>query len=482
MQSLTPDVGSVGQCVRTLNTSKEKEVTKALHTLTSYLDSESQSTIPSAQQAEFSRAHYTRAQQFLIININADWFQLHSRCPAHRIVLVLMDGIVAVTGPRLMALPDLTANQLHHHNKTLFLPQLYYLLLARGMLPALERTCQALRDGKYCSLTFFGQGTGQGLCSGTWWPDALSRIMGNLVLKNKKAQFVITCKLLLLQYKYETHVLLRILLGYLAQDRERRSDGGVAIRRGKTRDEVHGDVRPGTVGDRQRLEETSRSLPGSLVLCSNCASGDECGHVRDHGRPPKALSHKGQGPTGARMAGQPGGVGPLQDLAKRRVDDELTPYDMSADQEMNPNRPVAGHFFFPLLRNYDRPQVTFDLLGIDHLVLGRLIHTLALLMHLAVNAPMGRALLDFVWAVRYRIDQRVRRGVLFAVCSVFLSMPSQSLLVELRDQLFETRAWLADVAEGDPDADCGNLAVQSLVLLENSLKTGLDPAPLGLLS
>ncbi|XP_035609518.1 telomere length regulation protein TEL2 homolog [Oncorhynchus keta] len=74
----------------------------------------------------------------------------------------------------------------------------------------------------------------------------------------------------------------------------------------------------------------------------------------------------------------------------------------------------------------------------------------------------------------------VRQGVLFAVCSVFLSMPSQSLLVELRDQLFETRAWLADVAEGDPDGDCGNLAVQSLVLLENSLKTGLDPAPLGL--
>ncbi|KAK6329031.1 hypothetical protein J4Q44_G00010090 [Coregonus suidteri] len=40
----------------------------------------------------------------------------------------------------LVALPDLTANQLHHHNKTLFLPQQYYPLLARGMLTALERT------------------------------------------------------------------------------------------------------------------------------------------------------------------------------------------------------------------------------------------------------------------------------------------------------------------------------------------------------
>lgn len=81
--------------------------------------------------------------------------------------------------------------------------------------------------------------------------------------------------------------------------------------------------------------------------------------------------------------------------------------------------------------------MTFDLLGSDHLVLGRLIHTLGLFMHLAVNSPvqheflllwpikdtvffynasvilfqiaaqMGCALLDFVWAVRYHADQYV---------------------------------------------------------------------------
>ncbi|CAG04350.1 unnamed protein product, partial [Tetraodon nigroviridis] len=144
-----------------------------------------------------------------------------------------------------------------------------------------------------------------------------------------------------------------------------------------------------------------------------------------------------------------------------------------------PNRyaPVAGHFFFPLLRNYDRPQVTFDLLGSDHLVLGRLIHTLGVFMHLAVNAPvatqMGRALLDFIWSIRYHVDQVVRRGVLFAVCSLFLSVNSQTLLTDFSDQLFETRSWLADVAEGDPDGDCRKLAVQSLVLLDKSLKKQL---------
>ncbi|XP_076827292.1 telomere length regulation protein TEL2 homolog [Brachyhypopomus gauderio] len=145
-----------------------------------------------------------------------------------------------------------------------------------------------------------------------------------------------------------------------------------------------------------------------------------------------------------------------------------------------PNRyaPVAGYFFFPLLRNYDRTQTTFDLLGSDHLVLGRLMHTLGLLMHLAINAPvatqMGKALLDFVWAVRFHTDQMVRRGVLFAVCAVFLSMPCENLLMELSDDLLETRVWLADVAENDPDADCRSLAVQSLVLLERNLKTHLQ--------
>ncbi|KFZ51661.1 Telomere length regulation protein TEL2, partial [Podiceps cristatus] len=46
---------------------------------------------------------------------------------------------------------------------------------------------------------------------------------------------------------------------------------------------------------------------------------------------------------------------------------------------------VAGHFFFPLIQHFDRPLTTFDLLGEDHFVLGRLVHTLAILMYLAVN-------------------------------------------------------------------------------------------------
>ncbi|KAM8778708.1 telomere length regulation protein TEL2 homolog isoform 1-T2 [Rhynchonycteris naso] len=141
---------------------------------------------------------------------------------------------------------------------------------------------------------------------------------------------------------------------------------------------------------------------------------------------------------------------------------------------------VAGYFFFPLIQGFDRPLVTFDLLGDDQLVLGRLAHTLGVLMYLAVNTtmavPMGKALLEFVWALRFHVDTYVRRGLLSAISSVLLSVPAERLLADLPDELLEARSWLADVAEKDPDEDCRMLAVKALLLLEK-LKDKLLPLP-----
>ncbi|XP_045318009.1 telomere length regulation protein TEL2 homolog isoform X1 [Leopardus geoffroyi] len=172
---------------------------------------------------------------------------------------------------------------------------------------------------------------------------------------------------------------------------------------------------------------------------------------------------------------------------------------------------VAGYFFFPLIQHFDRPLVTFDLLGEDQLVLGRLAHTLGALMYLAVNTTvsgrrsrwlssrwaspwpwgwvvgthlwvpgplptglccfkvavtMGKALLEFVWTLRFHSDAYVRRGLLSAVSSVLLSVPAERLLADLPDELLETRSWLADVADRDADEDCRMLAVKALLLLE----------------
>ncbi|TDG98124.1 hypothetical protein EPR50_G00215290 [Perca flavescens] len=814
---------AVAQCFRTLTTSTDtKDVITTLQTLHSYLDEGPEGRTTSVQRAEFRRAHFTRTLQFLVSNIQADWLRsltaaqrtelwdgLFLKGPPEQALLVLMEGIgelrastnldhlVSITekflqsgrlaellwsycletGPsdspqlretllgRIVALPDLAANRLHPKNKPLFLPQQYHPLLATAMLTALERTCQALKDGTDCSLTFVAQTLGKvciqghsglvlavmaprlsactrsdmvwqrvcwkllenvpqqwmesvltGLVQAVSGPDALGRIIGNLVLTNKKAQYVITHKLLLLQYKYETRVL-RIVLGYLAADRERRPLL-IQVLRSVSQAWANPSAVKHTSLEQQLYVSKALLLSVSLLrdselqeLCSEllqCMLGGMQSHLDSSvvrirrmgmvvgeclssrmdinntklkfeydqdeesqellslmtpiaGDEPEAELANGVDspretgettPSTHNVSSQnKSNTEPDSDLDS---DDELTPYDMSGDQEKmeappprylrdcletlissedavrvelslraaeglvrknvfatreisvqltkvllhmedkysinsflslrqatmvaltvtdsisvtqylttefyslnyslrqrldilevlalaaqelskpinekrnpsmgiaastdltlypgdnpvhwrqvvekriqsktkrirkgstqppaeaTPNRyaPVAGHFFFPLLSNYDKPQVTFDLLGGDHLVLGRLIHTLGLFMHLAINAPiaaqMGCALLDFVWSVRYHVDQMVRRGVLFAVCSVFLSMPSQNLLVDLSDQLFETRTWLADVAEEDPDADCRNLAVQSLVLLDKSLKKQLQ--------
>ncbi|XP_019938259.2 telomere length regulation protein TEL2 homolog isoform X1 [Paralichthys olivaceus] len=832
MDSLPPNSEvrlMVAQCFRTLATSTDdKDIVAALRTLHSHLDEGPESTTGSAQRAEFRRAHYTRTLQFLVSNIQADWVHsltaaqrtdlwdgLFLHGPPEQALLVLLEGITTLspcrpsinldhlvsitekflqrgrladllwsyclqTAPsdspqlretllgRIVALPDLTANRLHPNNKPLFLPQQYYPLLAKEMLTALERTCQALKDDTDCSLTFMVQTLGKvciqghgdvvlavmaprlsacthsdmvwqrvcwkllenvpqrwiesvltGLVQAVSGPEALGRIIGNLVLKNKKAQFVITHKLLLLQYKYETKVL-RIVLGYLAADRERRplliqvlrsvSQAwanpsavkhtpleqqmyvskalllSVSLLRDAELQELRSELLQCMLGGMQsHLDSNVVQIRRVGMVVGECLSarmdinGTKLKFEYDQDEETQELLSL-MTPTIATDEPEPEpvhGVDAPQDTSEVSPspqnkskpqssktdqdsdldsDDELTPYDMSGDQDMSkespprylrdcletlisseepvrvelslsvaeslvrknvfaakeisvqmtkvllhmedkysinsflrlrqaamvalaatdcipvtqyltaefyslnyslrqrldilevlalaaqelskpitekrlpsigsaaiadltpypgdnpvhwrqvveqriqsktkrlskgatqppakatPNRyaPVAGHFFFPLLRNYDKPQVTFDLLGGDHLVLGRLIHTLGLFMHLAVNAPvaaqMGCALLDFVWAVRYHADQMVRRGVLFAVCSVFLSMPSQNLLLDLSDQLFETRTWLADVAEGDPDADCRSLAIQSLVLLDKSLKKQLqDP-------
>ncbi|XP_003790820.2 telomere length regulation protein TEL2 homolog isoform X2 [Otolemur garnettii] len=154
---------------------------------------------------------------------------------------------------------------------------------------------------------------------------------------------------------------------------------------------------------------------------------------------------------------------------------------MGAAGSPNGFNSVAGYFFFPLIQHFDRPLLTFDLLGDDQLVLGRLTHTLGALMYLAANTtvavPMGKALLEFTWALRFHVDTYVRQGLLSATSSVLLSVPAQRLLEDMPDELLEARSWLADVAEKDPDEDCRMLAVKALLLLEKLKDKLLTSSP-----
>ncbi|NXL80909.1 TELO2 protein, partial [Leptocoma aspasia] len=172
-------------------------------------------------------------------------------------------------------------------------------------------------------------------------------------------------------------------------------------------------------------------------------------------------------------------------IVDERIKNKTRRFDMSQSRVELASCPnefnsVAGYFFFPLIQHFDRPLITFDLLGEDHLVLGRLVHTLAVLMYLAVNTvavtAMGKALLEFVWALRFHTDSYVRQGLLSCISSLLLSVPTERIVADMTEELLETQSWLGDVMEKDPDGDCRRLALQNLLLMEN-LKKKLEAVP-----
>ncbi|XP_073409663.1 telomere length regulation protein TEL2 homolog [Dendrobates tinctorius] len=147
-----------------------------------------------------------------------------------------------------------------------------------------------------------------------------------------------------------------------------------------------------------------------------------------------------------------------------------------------PNRfhAVVGHFFFPLIQNYDRPIVTFDLLGDDHLILARLVQSLGILMHLTFNATIapqiGKSLLEFVLVLRLHTDPSVRQGLLFCVSTILLSVPWERIMTDMSEEVLELKRWLEDLIETDASEDCQRLAMSGLLLMEK-FQSSLQSSP-----
>ena len=105
--------------------------------------------------------------------------------------------------------------------------------------------------------------------------------------------------------------------------------------------------------------------------------------------PPDSLSLSNRGSHALRLRGQPTATPLWPDTSSspccRTTTGRSSPGGHKAawTHTCTPQSPLNVTFIS------HRPQVTFDLLGSDHLVLGRLIHTLGLLVHLAVNAPVS---------------------------------------------------------------------------------------------
>ncbi|KAK7507597.1 hypothetical protein BaRGS_00001532 [Batillaria attramentaria] len=165
-----------------------------------------------------------------------------------------------------------------------------------------------------------------------------------------------------------------------------------------------------------------------------------------------------------------------REIVQRRIDSKTRRFGKGPSKPEAPATPnrfgnVAGEFFYPLMRFYDRGERAFDLLGDDSLVLHRLVYTLAIILHAAMHTPaarqMGKTLLEFTWSLRLHPDVSVRQAVLVATSMAVLVIPPHFLLTDLQTDMLETKAWLEGVFEHDVNVECKKLAAQGLGLLDS---------------
>eukprot|EP00118_Oscarella_pearsei_P014750 m.128884 g.128884 ORF g.128884 m.128884 type:complete len:830 (+) comp37956_c0_seq36:517-3006(+) len=172
-----------------------------------------------------------------------------------------------------------------------------------------------------------------------------------------------------------------------------------------------------------------------------------------------------------------------QKIVQNRIDSKTKRYHKSSRRDVpipvaNRFAPVAGLFFYPLMKTYDFPLNTMNLLDQDCFVLGRLVYTLGIVLHSAAHTPAARLmasrLVEFIWTLRFHSERYVRYSLIFAVCMVLTSVSSAILVLDMHSNLLESHSWLQLLLQSDDDAQVQNMTLQALTLLESVLKEGIN--------
>ncbi|XP_053682253.1 telomere length regulation protein TEL2 homolog [Sabethes cyaneus] len=143
--------------------------------------------------------------------------------------------------------------------------------------------------------------------------------------------------------------------------------------------------------------------------------------------------------------------------------------------------PVAGWFFFPLLRGFGSNRFLFTAnlrfqYDADNLLLTTFLQTLSVLMLSAENCPivakLARELFDLSAMVRFAEEPKVRLSVLQVLAAVLMATPKQMLQRDFYRDLIELRQWLEEcvqssVVRNERNEDCRELAKHVLVMCYN---------------
>lgn len=136
-------------------------------------------------------------------------------------------------------------------------------------------------------------------------------------------------------------------------------------------------------------------------------------------------------------------------------------------------------FFFALIRGMHDAQASARLLGVDFVLLGRVVGTLGVYIECASNSPAARgaakSLVDVVRHASLRFHQQpfVRICVHFALSRVLLALPQHVFLADFSDAVDELRQWLSEACSEDTDEEVVRLAILSKALLNDHLASAL---------
>ncbi|XP_055528775.1 telomere length regulation protein TEL2 homolog [Wyeomyia smithii] len=152
-----------------------------------------------------------------------------------------------------------------------------------------------------------------------------------------------------------------------------------------------------------------------------------------------------------------------------------------ASSSVNRFAPVAGWFFFPLLRGFGSNRFIFTAnlkfqYDADNLLLTTFLQTLSVLMLCAENCPivgkLARELLDLCGMMRFSEEPKVRLSVLHVLAAVLMAVPKAMLRRDFRADLLELKQWLEECVQGsvvrnERNEDCREMARHVLVMCYN---------------
>ncbi|CAH1155887.1 unnamed protein product [Phaedon cochleariae] len=183
-----------------------------------------------------------------------------------------------------------------------------------------------------------------------------------------------------------------------------------------------------------------------------------------------------------------GDIDSAEEVIRKRLENKtryFSRHKYVINEHLNKFAEVAGHFFFPLLYGYNQNRMLCQSADNDSdcILLIHFIETLAVVMCASQNCPiaprMAKEIFHFSWFLRFHKEVRVRISILTLISSAIVNIPQSILVQDFLNELFEIRLWLIDllspnVAHGEPNLECRNLAACAIVLIEGVLKVDVD--------